>query len=125
MKQKKTAETLKEEDREKIAKLVKSGFIFTAKARVRCLRFRLRSRQRHVFFIKKGLQVTGLDLSKIAIKQISEKAKNKNLLIETICSNVSNYKIKNNKYDIIIGIDILQYPNFESCISGLQPNVST
>lgn len=34
MKQKKTTETLKEEDREKIAKLVKSGFIFTAKARV-------------------------------------------------------------------------------------------
>lgn len=65
---------------------------------------------RDMFFLsKKGLQVAGLDLSKIAIKQISEKAKNKNLLIETICSNVSNYKIKNNKYDIIIGIDILQF----------------
>lgn len=73
---------------------------------------------RDIFFLsKKGLQVTGIDLSKVAIKQISEKAENKNLLIGAICDNISNYKIKNNKYDIIIGIDILQFLKRKEVVS--------
>jgi len=63
-----------------------------------------------LFLAKKGFKITAIDLSKEAIEQIQAKIKkNKKLHIETICKNINDYKIEENKYDFIIGIDIFQF----------------
>jgi cyclopropane fatty-acyl-phospholipid synthase-like methyltransferase len=61
------------------------------------------------FLAKKGFDVTAIDSSSAAIKQIKEKTKNYKLPIKSICRDVANYKIKKGGYDIIAAMNVLQF----------------
>lgn len=76
------------------------------------------------FLAKKGFNVTAVDSSKVAIKQIKEKAEKNKLPIRAICRNATNYKIKNSKYDIIAAMNVLQFLEKEE-VMNLIKNIKT
>jgi cyclopropane fatty-acyl-phospholipid synthase-like methyltransferase len=62
------------------------------------------------FLASKGFRVTAVDSSAVAARQIREKIKRtKNARLKMICKNVADYRIRSNAYDLIVGIDILQF----------------
>jgi len=76
------------------------------------------------FLLKNGFKVTAVDSSAVAIKQISEIAGNKKMPVRAVHGNVGNYKIKNNEYDIIIGMNVLQFLKRKEVVSLIK-NIKT
>lgn len=76
------------------------------------------------FLAKKGFDITAVDSSKIAIKQIKEKTRNNKLPINAIYCDAANYKIKNSEYDIIAAMNVMQFLEKEEVVNLIK-NIKT
>jgi len=57
---------------------------------------------------KKGFDVTSVDISKTAIKQLEKEAKTRNLKIKTIIADMENFEFEE-KYDIILALGVFHF----------------
>lgn len=57
-----------------------------------------------IFLAEHKHEVTAIDYSIEGLNKLSDLAKDRNLHIETICADLTNYKIESNKWDAIISI---------------------
>lgn len=74
-----------------------------------------------VFLAKKGYQVTGVDISSVAIKKAHLLAKEYGVRIKTIVGDLSKYKIKAASYDAIICFYYVDRSIVKRMISWLRP----
>lgn len=58
--------------------------------------------------VKKGFDVTCIDISTTAIKKIKQEAKKRGVKVNAICADLEKYEIKK-EYDIILTLRILQF----------------
>ncbi|MEW6295324.1 MAG: methyltransferase domain-containing protein [Candidatus Diapherotrites archaeon] len=80
-----------------IPKIVKSGDV---------LDFGVGEGRNALFLAKKGFSVTGIDISKAAVKKFLMFAKKRNLHVKGIVGDIANFKFNRN-YDVIICIAVL------------------
>ncbi|OGK44425.1 hypothetical protein A2957_01990 [Candidatus Roizmanbacteria bacterium RIFCSPLOWO2_01_FULL_38_11] len=71
----------------------------------------------YIPLIEEGLDLTGLDISDVALQQIADRMPH--LKVKLICSPLSEYQPSHN-FDYIIAIQVFQHGNYDEVISNFQ-----
>ncbi len=75
-----------------------------------------------VFLAQKGFVVEGIDISEVALRKAKRLARKKQVTIYPIFADLSNYKIKQNTYHVILNFDYLQRNLIPEIKKGLKKN---
>jgi protein-L-isoaspartate O-methyltransferase len=73
-----------------------------------------------VFLAKKGFQVTGVDLSEVAIRKAKLLAREQGVQIRTQVADLNQYQIPPERYDLIVNIQYLQRSLIPQMKAGLR-----
>lgn len=74
-----------------------------------------------VFLAKKGYNVTGIDISSVAIKKAHLLAKEQGVRIKTVVGDLSKYKVRAESYDAILCFYYVDRTIIKKMISWLKP----
>lgn len=74
-----------------------------------------------VYLAKKGFQVTGVDISEVAIRKAKRLARESKVHIKTISEDLNKFQIAPESYDVIIVFYYLQRNLVPQIIKGLKP----
>jgi SAM-dependent methyltransferase len=73
-----------------------------------------------VFLAKQGFDVEGVDLSEVALQKAHRWAEEEGVVIRTILTDVAEYEITPNSYDVILNINFLERKIFPGILRGLK-----
>jgi len=73
-----------------------------------------------VFLAKQGFEVEGVDLSDVALKKAQRFAAEEGVTLRTIVTDVAEYEITPNSYDVILNINFLERKIFPGILRGLK-----
>ncbi len=73
-----------------------------------------------VYLAKKGFQVTGVDLSEVAIRKAKLLAREQGVQIGTVMADLQQYQIRPESYDLILNIQYLQRSLIPQIKAGLK-----
>lgn len=73
-----------------------------------------------VFLAKKGFRAEAVDISEVALRKARRLAREQNVTIQTINSDLKTYVIKANTYDVILNIQFLERKLFPQIKKGLK-----
>ncbi len=74
-----------------------------------------------VYLAKKGFQVTGVDLSEVAVRKAKLLAHEQSVQIRTVIADLNQYQIRPQTYDLIVNIQYLQRNLAPQIQAGLKP----
>lgn len=73
-----------------------------------------------LYLAERGYQVTGVDISEVAIDRVHRLAREKNLRVEAIAADLDAYEIEKNAYDVIVCFYFLDRRLFPAIRDGLK-----
>lgn len=62
-----------------------------------------------IYLAKGGFKVTAIDISKESISKLKKYSEKENLKIKSVVGNIVDFLKKPNKFNIILGVNVLQY----------------
>lgn len=74
-----------------------------------------------LYLASRGYEVTGIDISPLAVERCQEEAQRRGLRIETICANLESYPLLEETYGVVVNLYYLQRELCPRLVEALRP----